>query len=121
MRTFAKKSVMLAVVLLGFAAGTANAAASDVLEVKVPFPFVVNGRNFPAGPYRVERSDASSSLLLIQGERGKRPATFVLTVPAVGHDPAGSAPALSFDHYENQNRLSTIWETGTEGLRVDRH
>ena len=59
MRSILKKSVMLAVVFLGLAGAAANAAASDVLEAKVPFPFVVNGRNFPAGQYRVERMELS--------------------------------------------------------------
>jgi hypothetical protein len=102
-----------AFLLLGV--GTVSASASDVLEVKVPFPFVVRGQTFPAGHYRVERDDMASSVMLIRGENGTRAATFVETIPAAGHDPAGSTPALLFRRHENQYRLADIWESGQEG------
>lgn len=114
MRSLLRKSMLLAVALLVFGGATANAA---VLEVKVPFPFVVNGRNFPAGQYSVQRTDMLSSVLLIRSEKGHH-AMFVLTTPDGGQDPAGSVPALSFRRYEDQYRLSSVWESGTEGWSV---
>jgi hypothetical protein len=117
MRTVLRESI-LAVAFLVLAGATANLAASDTLEVKVPFPFVVNGHNLPAGQYRVERIDTLSSVLLIRGERGNQAAMFVLTSPAGGHDPAGTVPALAFRRYEDQYRLSSVWQSGTEGWSV---
>ncbi len=109
----------MAVAFLGLAGATASASPSDTLEVKVPFAFVVNGRNFPAGQYRVEREDMSRSVLLIRGEKGNHAAMFVSTTPAGGHDPAGSVPVLTFNHYENQYRLSGVWESETDGLNLN--
>ena len=120
MRSVLSKSMILAVAFLGFAGATASASPSDPLEVKVPFAFVVNGRNFPAGKYRVERTDMSSSVLLIRGEKGNHAAAFVLTTPAAGKDPAGSAPALTFSRDENQYRLSSVWQSETEGSVIER-
>ena len=59
MRSVLRRSMVLAVAFLGLAGATANAAVTDTLEVKIPFAFVVNGQNFPAGQYRVERTDMS--------------------------------------------------------------
>jgi hypothetical protein len=98
----------------------ANAALLKVLEVKVPFPFVVNGQNLPAGRYSIQRDELTSSVLLIRSETGNRAATFVSTLPAGGHDPAGRVPVLTFSRYENQYRLSSVWESGSLGWSVIR-
>lgn len=113
-----KKATLLAAGLLVFAGGTANAA---VINVKVPFPFVVQGTTLPAGQYRVQRDDVNSSVILIQAERGHNASMFVLTTPAAGHDPAGNTPALTFKRYENQYRLADIWEMGGQGHEVAAH
>ena len=68
MRSVLKEATLLAAVLLVFAGGTASAA---VVVVKVPFPFVVQGRQFPAGEYRLQRDATDSSVVLIQGEKEK--------------------------------------------------
>ena len=59
MRSVLRRSTLLAVAFLVLAGAHANAADSNPLEVKVPFPFVVHGKTLPAGRYRVERADAS--------------------------------------------------------------
>lgn len=94
-------------------AGTARAA--DMIEVKVPFPFVVRGQSFPAGNYTIEREGSALSVLLIRGEKGNKTAAFVSTQPAEGRDPAGDTPSLTFTRHENQYRLSEVWESGSEG------
>jgi len=109
MRSIMSKSIVLAGAFLLVAGATTNAAASSVLEVKVPFPFVVNGESFPAGKYMVEKDDTVSSILLIRGEKGNHIAKFVAGQPADGQDPAGSAPALLFKRDENHYRLSGVW------------
>ena len=118
MRSIMTKSVVLAGAFLLVAGATGNAAASNVVDIKVPFSFVVNGESFPAGRYMVERDDSSPSVLLIRGEHGNHSAAFVSTMAAGGHDPAGTAPALVFTHDENQYRLSSVWESGSEGWKL---
>lgn len=118
MRSIMRNAVLTAGAILLCAAGTARASTSTVLEANVPFPFVVNGQNFPAGKYMVQRDDMSSSVLLIRGEKNNHTAAFVATTPDGGQDPAGSQPALTFTRHENQYRLSNVWESGSEGWDV---
>ena len=106
--------------LMCLAATAGTARASDVIEVKVPFPFMVRGQSFPAGQYIIEREGMGLSVLLIRGDKGNKEAAFVSTQPADGRDPAGDRPALTFTRHENQYRLSAIWESATEGRMLMR-
>lgn len=112
-----KKSVLFAGVFLGLASGTARASSLGVLEVKVPFPFVVNGQTLPAGQYMVRRDDIDSSVLLIRGENGNPAVAFVTTMTAAGRDPL-KTPALSFTVHDKQYWLSNIWESRRDGQSV---
>ena len=90
-----------------------------VVQANVPFPFVVNGRTLPAGKYAVERDDLTPSALVIRPENGKG-GTVVMAMPDAGTDPAGNRPALTFDRFENQYRLSGVWQANHEGMDVVR-
>ena len=115
MQRVLSRATLLAAGFLALTGGTARAA---VVDVKVPFPFVVQGQQFPAGEYRLERDQTDSSVVFIHGEKGNSAAMFVLTTPAAGHDPAGDKPAVTFNRSENQYRLSGIWESGNQGREV---
>lgn len=116
-RTIWKPSA-LALVFLGLHAGSAR--AEEVL-VKVPFPFVVGAVTLPAGQYLLQPAEIDPSVMTIRGMTGDHPSSaVVLTIPADGQDPAGERPALTFTRVENQYRLSTIWESGTEGRVLPR-
>jgi hypothetical protein len=93
-----------------------TARAQD-LEVMVPFAFQVGGVTLPAGHYEVER-DANTGVVVLRGDRNTRGAAFVFTLPADGRDPAGNTPALTFSRYEAGYRLSGIWESATDGRKV---
>lgn len=116
MRTILRNAVLAAGAILVCAGGTAQAATSTVVEANVPFPFVVNGENFPAGRYLIQRDDMS--VALIRGESDNHAVAYVLTRPDEGRDPAGSRPALSFDRHENQYRLAKVWASGGDGFDV---
>ena len=113
MWSIVKKSAVLASAFLLFNCMSARAAT---VEVKVAFPFVVHGQTLPAGRYLVE--DEGSDGVVIRGEKGNHADMFVLTIPAVGKDPAGEKPALTFTRHETQYRLSSIWESGTDGRAI---
>jgi len=113
MLSILKRSAVLASAFLVFNGVSARAAT---VEVKVAFPFVVHGQTLPAGRYVVE--DEGSNGVLIRGEKGNHADMFVLTIPAVGKDPAGEKPALTFTRHETQYRLSSIWESGTDGRAI---
>jgi hypothetical protein len=110
-----KKAAPLAAAFLVCAAGSAGASP---IEVKVPFPFLVQGKTLPAGQYRVERNDTDPSVVLIRGEKGNKASMFVATLPAAGHDPVGEKPALTFTRHETQYRLTNIWESNSQGLEI---
>ena len=115
MWSMTKKAVLFAAGLVMLAGGTASAAPVDV---KVPFPFIVQGKTMPAGLYRVESDSDDPTVWLIEGEKGTHADTFVLTRVASGHDPAGDEPALTFDKNEDQYQLVGIWESRTQGQEV---
>jgi hypothetical protein len=115
MQSVLKRATLLAAALLVAAGGTARAA---VVDVKVPFPFVVKGQQFSPGEYRLERDQTDSSVMLIRGEKGNTARMFVLTTPAAGQDPAGDKPAVTFRRYENQYRLTNIWESSNQGREI---
>jgi hypothetical protein len=118
MRSILKKTCMLAVAFLGLCAGSARA---EEVVVNVPFPFVVQQQAMPAGEYVVERVGQGQDALLIRRTKGVgNSAVIVLTTPASGFDPSGDKPALTFTHVENVYRLSTIWESHTEGRTLGR-
>ena len=115
MGTMSRKSLLFAVPLLlvGSVAG-----ADNIVETKVPFPFMVQNHMLPAGQYRIERETLHPAILVIQGEKGIH-ATFVtLTNAAPGRDPGGNKPTLVFTRQENTYRLKDVWENGTEGEEI---
>ena len=115
MRAAIRKSLSLAVVVLGFGLCAGSAQAQEVV-VKVPFAFVVQGKTLPAGTYDVSHATDDRSAMVIRGEDANRKSmAIVLTMPADGHDPAGDKPALTISRFENGYRLSTIWESASEG------
>jgi hypothetical protein len=115
MQTVLKRATLVAAGIVTLVGGTASAS---VFDVKIPFPFVVQGHALPAGEYRVERNMSDSSVMLIRGERGNNASMFVQTTPAAGKDPSGNTPALTFKRDENQYRLADIWESGSQGREV---
>jgi hypothetical protein len=117
MRSAIKKSLVFAVVALGLFAGSAQ--AQEEMIVKVPFAFVVQGQTLPAGKYVVSRGSEDRSAMVLRGEdANSKSIAIVMTMPADGHDPAGDKPALTFSRFENQYRLSTIWESASEGQQM---
>ena len=115
MWSMTKKAVLFAAGLVMLAGATASAAPVDV---KVPFPFIVQGKTMPAGEYRVVSDSDDPSVWLLEGEKGTHAGTFVLTRVASGYDPAGDEPALTFDKNESQYQLVGIWESKAQGQEV---
>jgi hypothetical protein len=109
-----KLTVALAIAGLGLGMMASPARAQETVIAKVPFAFVVHGTEMPAGNYEVT---ADNGILTIRG-MDNRSASFAIAMPADGHDPAGDDPSLVFVKYENQNMLSQIWESRTEGLSI---
>src|SRR5262245_48015707 len=107
---FLVRTSLLAAAIIVLASGVARAST---FEVKVPFPFLIHGQSMPAGQYVVKDD---GGVVLFNGEKGTHATVVFMTTPLSGHAPAGSSPALTFRHDEqNQYRLTDIWESATQG------
>ena len=113
-----KRSMVVGVLCLAGASGTAYAGVTDLLEVKVPFPFIVGDRTLPAGEYRIQRDDYSTALM-IRSEHGAASA-ILNTRPASGASPSSDQPSLEFKRGENGYRLSNVWMPDGLGAAVAR-
>ena len=118
MRNTVNKTWALAFAVFGLSAVSARA---EEIIVNVPFPFVVEQQTMPAGKYVVETIGQDPSTMVIRGANGvAKSSAIVLTTPAAGTDPAGEKPALTFTRDENHYRLSTIWESHSDGRTLGR-
>ena len=115
MRKMLMRGLLGALALVALTAGTAS--AGDVLEAKIPIPFVANGKSFPAGQYTIERAGMGSEpVFLIRNDRGNGHAAFVAARPADRHMTAPSdMPALQFTKQDNRYTLSAVWQAPDQG------
>ena len=113
-----KRSIVIGAGCLAVASGTAYAGYTDVLEVKVPFSFVVNGQTMPAGQYEVIRDDDASAVMILRGEHGNTASAILNTRPASGEGPGRNQAALQFKKVEKEYQLSNVWTTDGMGRSV---
>src|SRR5262245_19547202 len=93
-----KRSMLVGVLCLAGASGSAY-AGTNVLEVKIPFPFVVGDQTLPAGQYMIQRDDFAPSALMLRNEHGAASA-ILNTRPASGAALSGGQPSLQFKRGE---------------------
>ena len=115
MRMMLKPAMLLGFVFL--LAGS-SARAASLVDVKVPFPFVVHHQVFPAGQYRVEQIGDDPSVLVIRGEHGINQSVISSSTEATGPDPAGDKPALIFARGEDGYHLKDVWQSHDEGREI---
>jgi hypothetical protein len=111
-----RKASVCAAVLLGVGVSTAD--AQGMMKVNVPFAFVVGQNQFAAGQYEIREVDGAANVVAIEGISDPSSFGFVLTNSAYGKDPAGDQPTLVFTRYEDQYRLTQIWDSTTEGREL---
>ena len=97
---------ILAVALLSIAGAATARADDDQVVAKVPFSFIVNGAQMPAGTYIVKPASGDQRVVLIESS-DRRQAAFSLTVP-LGSDVRVAAPELVFEKRENQYFLTRL-------------
>ena len=119
MKSIGLKGIAFAGVML--TAGASAQAADVLVKANVPFAFVVNGQNMPAGKYLIQRDENSPSTLLIRGDQknNSHASVFVLTIRDGGRqEPSGAKPAMIFKHSENTYQLASIWDAPDDGFDV---
>lgn len=115
MRSIVRKALLAAAVMLLGVGGTALASPTLVMKADIKFPFEVNGQQFPAGTYFIQRDDMEPAVLLIRSANSKHE-MFFTTVRDGGADPVGDNSAITFKRDENQYRLVGVWEADGEGF-----
>ncbi len=104
------KSAVLGAAFIGLFVGSAS--AQERIVANIPFAFEIGHQTAPAGKYELVID--GDGILELHGEN-VHAGGFASTLPADGHDPDGSTPALVFMKGETGYRLSTVWESDTEG------
>ena len=101
------------VLAMGNFAGAAS--SSHNLYVNVPFAFVVAGRDFKPGAYRLQESD--TGILTLQGAGG---AGAVITTPAESSRPSETT-GLRFTNSESRQYLVGVAVQGEPGRSIPEH
>ena len=97
--------------------GSASAAqAQDRVDAKVPFAFLVNGEQLPAGTYGVREMSEGPDVLIIASTDGQK-AVSMMTIPSSSSNKEGD-PKLLFDTINNQHVLVGIDYGDGEGRRI---
>jgi hypothetical protein len=107
------KNQMFALIGLGLLLATASAyAQTGVVKANVPFNFIVNKTQLPAGEYKILPLGITGSALSIQSPDGKVIKAFLPNACTTSETPKTSK--LVFHRYGAQYFLAEIWEAGND-------
>lgn len=107
------KKQLLALVGLGLLLATASASAQTVpLKANIPFSFIVNKGELPAGEYTLKSLGSSDTAMLIQSADGQM-AKMILP-NACESSKAPMTSKLVFHRYGSEYFLAQIWTAGYE-------
>jgi hypothetical protein len=91
-----------------FALALATVQASDAVRIHAPFPFVVAGKEFPAGHYIIQQSGDAGVLLI----RGEGHAAALLTGSAESSLAGERAPGVRFTSAGGEKYLKQVQMPG---------
>lgn len=105
------KKQLLALVGLGLLLATASASAQTVpLKANIPFNFIVNKAELPAGQYTIQSVGSSASAMSIQSLDNR---IVKLVLPHACESPKTQETSkLVFHRYGSQYFLAQIWTAG---------
>jgi hypothetical protein len=107
------KKQLLTLVGLGLLLATAAASAQTVpLKANIPFSFIVNKAELPAGEYTLQSLSSSGTVMVIRSADGQM-ANMVLP-NACSSSKAPTESKLVFHRYGAQYFLAQIWTAGYE-------
>ena len=107
------KNQLFALIGLGLLLATASAyAQTGVVKANVPFNFIVNAIDLPAGEYMIQPVGSSGSAMAIQSQ-DRQVANLVLP-HACQSTEAQTTSKLVFHRYGSQYFLAQIWTAGSD-------
>ncbi len=107
------KNQLFALIGLGLLLATASAyAQTGVVKANVPFNFIVNKADLPAGQYTIQPVGLSGSAMAIQSPDGQ---IVKLVLPhACESGEAQKTSKLVFHRYGSQYFLAQVWTAGND-------
>ena len=109
-KTLVSLYAMLAVLLMVVAAD-AQSLNANMMKAKVPFSFMVNQKEMPAGDYTVKLVGLGPRYLVISDERGNLTTALPNGVLA---SRVSKAAKLVFHRYGDRHYLSQVWGQGQD-------
>jgi hypothetical protein len=107
------KNQMFALIGLGLLLATASAyAQTGVVKANVPFNFIVNKTQLPAGAYKIQPLGITASAMAIQSPDGKVVKAFLPNECTSLQ--AQKTTKLVFRRYDTQYFLAQIWKAGND-------
>jgi len=107
------KNQMFALIGLGLLLATTSAyAQTGVVKANVPFNFIVNKAELPAGQYRIQPMGISASAMAIESPDGKVVQAFLPN--ACASPQAQKTTKLVFHRYGSHYFLAQIWKAGND-------
>jgi hypothetical protein len=107
------KNQMFALIGLGLLLATASAyAQTGVVKANVPFNFIVNKAELPAGQYRIQPMGITASAMAIESPDGKVVQAFLPN--ACVSPQAQKTTKLVFHRYGTHYFLAQIWKAGND-------
>ncbi|MGA9799340.1 MAG: hypothetical protein WBQ68_10045 [Terriglobales bacterium] len=107
------RKLLLALIGIGLLLATASAyAQSGVVKANVPFNFIVNNTQLPAGEYRIRPIGVTPSAMAIQSPDGKVGLMFSPNA-CESLEPANTTK-LVFHRYGSEYFLAQIWMNGND-------
>jgi hypothetical protein len=107
------KNQMFALIGLGLLLATASAyAQTGVVKANVPFNFIVNKTELPAGQYRIQPMGVAASAMAIESSDRKVVTAFLPN--ACSSPQAQKTTKLVFHRYGTQYFLAQIWTAGND-------
>jgi hypothetical protein len=107
------KNQLFALIGLGLLLATASAyAQTGVVKANVPFNFIVNKAELPAGQYRIQPMGITASAMAIESPDGKVVQAFLPN--ACVSPQAQKTTKLVFHRYGTHYFLAQIWKAGND-------
>jgi hypothetical protein len=111
---------MLFLAILGLIAAfavVAQAQTNDILRVNIPYPFMVAGKELPAGDYIIQRTGNTNLVLIIRGENPKTSMQLDVLTRIDGRSEIEPNARIVLDKYDgNHYALSEVFFPGEDGF-----
>jgi hypothetical protein len=105
---------VVGVCVVALALAGSLAWAAEVIQVDIPFSFIVNDKEMPSGRYQIEPMGGDKSQLAVKGPGG----TVLAKVLERLADTGNKEPKIVFDKVEGKYRLSEVLFPGKDGYLV---